>query len=187
MIPVPLASFPPSSADLTAAWPSLAARDIRIRTARNEDLSFLRELYGDLRKEELDQSGLPEAMRQVFLDSQFSLQHHHFTSHYATSDFLLLKHADQSIGRYYLLRKQPYFLIVDIGLAQPFRRQGIGGALIAGTKALAAESGAIGIDLHVNEHNVEAWRLYKRLGFVETGREGAHLHMRWSDANGSAS
>lgn len=126
-------------------------------------------------------------MRQAFLDSQFSLQHHHFTSHYAASDFLLLKHADQPIGRYYLLRRQPYFLIVDIGLALPFRKRGIGGALIEETKSLAAESGAMGIELHVSEHNPKAWRLYKRLGFVETGREGAHLSMRWSSAGVQAS
>jgi ribosomal protein S18 acetylase RimI-like enzyme len=165
---------------LTAAWPSLDARGFRVCAASNEDLPFLRELYGDLRKEELDQSGLPEAMRHAFLDSQFSLQHHHFTSHYATSDFLLLKYTDRPIGRYYLLRSQPYFLIVDVGLIRPFRGRGIGSALIEGTQALAAESGAMGIDLHVYEHNAEAQRLYKRLNFVETEREGTHLGMRWS-------
>jgi ribosomal protein S18 acetylase RimI-like enzyme len=187
MISIPLAPFPPSSTALTAAWPSLAAWGIRVCAASNEDIPFLRLLYGDLRKDELDQSGLPETMRQAFLDSQFSLQHHHFTSHYATSDFLLLKHADRPIGRYYLLRKQPYFLIVDIGLTQSFRRRGIGSALIDETKSLAAESGAMGIDLHVNEHNTEARRLYERLEFVETGREGSHLCMRWSGTNVRAS
>ncbi|WP_404545563.1 GNAT family N-acetyltransferase [Dyella jejuensis] len=139
----------------------------------------MRKLYGLLRADELNQVAWPEAVRQPFLDSQFSLQHHHFVTHYARADFYVVQHQGTDAGRLYLLREPPYFHIIEIALLPAYRGGGLGSILLAWVKALAAENSADGIDLHVDQRNPDAQRLYARQGFAVTHREGPYIGMRW--------
>lgn len=178
----PLASFPPARADTVLHHALLVAQGIRVRAGTVEDMAFVRQLYGDLRAEELHQTGWPDAVRQAFLDSQFALQHRHFVTYYAAADFLMVEHDGVTIGRFYLLRATPYFLVVDIALVSGWRGRGIGHALLEWAKEQARQAGAAGVDLHVDERNAGARRLYARIGFVETARDGVYLGMRWQTA-----
>jgi ribosomal protein S18 acetylase RimI-like enzyme len=62
---------------------------------------------------------------------------------------------------------------MDIALAPPFRRRGIGTALL---DALIAEAQASGrtLSIHVETNN-PARRLYERLGFAKAGEHGVYL------------
>ena len=151
-----------------------------MRRATTDDLPFLRKLYGSLRTDELAQVPWPSSAKDAFLDSQFDLQHRHFVNYFAAADFLLLEQHGVAIGRYYLLRAQPHFLIVDIALQPESRQRGVGSALLDWAKQLTQTEAADGIDLHVDERNLDAQRLYTRHGFIEIERSSPYIGMRWS-------
>ncbi|WP_296224151.1 GNAT family N-acetyltransferase [Ralstonia sp. UBA689] len=173
-----LPSFP-APCTAAAAYPVPVTRDLQLRPCSQPDLPFLRLLYGELRASELDQTGWPIEARAAFLDSQFSLQHRHFISYYAAADFWMVEHHGTAIGRYYLLRDPDHFLVVDIAVLPHWRGRGIGSTLLTWAQAQATGAGAHGIDLHVEVGNVDAHRLYTRLGFIETAREVPYIRMHW--------
>lgn len=60
--------------------------------------------------------------------------------------------------------------ILTLAVAADARRQGLGGALLAGAMAAAAARGAVAMFLEVSEHNAAARALYAAAGFAEAGR-----------------
>ncbi|MGY0618085.1 N-acetyltransferase family protein [Lysobacter sp. A378] len=171
--------FPSGAAGIEPTVPSvLHQRGIALRPARDADLPFLRQLYQSLRAEELAPLQWPPSAVQVFADSQFALQHAHYLDHYHGADFLLVEQHGEPVGRYYLFRGAPDYVVVDISLCAGTRRQGVGGALIAHTQREASERGC-GVHLHVRCDNAGAKRLYRRLGFTEGADHGGHLSMSW--------
>jgi len=145
-------------------------------------MPFLRMLYAQTRAAELAPVPWPAEFKQKFLDDQFDLQHRHYVSFFGRADFLLIERQGEPIGRLYLLREPPEFLIIDIALVEAARGHGLAGALITHAQVTAAALG-FGMTLHVDRRNADARRLYERLGFVviEGEDEGAsHLAMRWS-------
>jgi len=59
---------------------------------------------------------------------------------------------------------------VALGVESAFRRRGFGEALLREAITFARENGLAWIDLWVLGHNEPALGLYRKLGFVETGR-----------------
>ncbi len=163
---------------------TLRQQGFSLRPCATSDIEFLRELYGQVRADELAQVPWPTIQKTAFLDSQFALQHKHYLAHFSAADFLLLETAGESAGRLYLVRQAPEFLIVDISLLPQWRNHGIGSALIRHAQQLAQHAGAA-LNLHVDQRNYAARRLYQRLGFVVTSEDGAHLAMRWCAAEES--
>lgn len=70
----------------------------------------------------------------------------------------------------------------NIAVAQVFRRQGLGRALIQNAFALAREQKASRMFLEVRESNQPARSLYSQLGFRETGRRPAYYSHPIEDA-----
>ena len=175
-----LPDFPAARAESPSLSASLQSLGIGVRAATTDDLPFLRALYASLRADELAPVPWPPEAKAAFVNSQFDLQHRHFVSHFAAADFLLIERHGTPIGRYYLWRAQPYFLIVDIALLPAARQGGIGNALLDWAKQLTQMEAAAGIELHVDERNVGAQRLYARHGFNETDRSSPYIGMRWS-------
>ncbi|GFZ88512.1 GNAT family N-acetyltransferase [Dyella caseinilytica] len=174
-----VAPFPVQRHDALAYVQPLAAHGMELRLATLDDLPFMRELYGQLRAGELDQVDWPEQARRAFLDSQFQLQHQHFVTYFSAADFYVVVREGVDIGRFYLLSQSPYFLVIDIALLPAWRNGGLGAALLAWAKQRALDSQAQGVDLHVDERNLGAKRLYTRQGFQHIGAEGPYLRMRW--------
>lgn len=160
----------------------LSERGLSLRWLRNQDLPWLRDLYATTRADELAPVPWPPVQKRQFLDQQFALQHEHFVLHFAEADFLAIESASrQPIGRYYVLRADP-FHIVDIALLPERYGRGIGSALIEQT---ITDATAIGRDvlLHVNKANSKAFRLYTRHGFSVSEDTGSHWQMRYTAAN----
>jgi ribosomal protein S18 acetylase RimI-like enzyme len=177
----PLPAFPASGgADCVNA--QMAAHGLGVRSAHIDDLPYLRKLYHALRHDQLASTGWPESFVQNFLDSQFDMQHMHYVGANPNADYWLVEHAQRPVGRYYLLRESPHYRIIDITLEPSWRGQGLGSLLLQWTQSLAQQHGALGIDLHVDEGNVAAQRLYARLGFIETMRESPYIAMHWPAA-----
>lgn len=60
--------------------------------------------------------------------------------------------------------------VLTLAVDPPAQARGIGGALLTATMALAADLGAESLFLEVAEDNAPARALYRRAGFLETGR-----------------
>lgn len=172
-------SFPP----LRAAWLPAAGQDLPPglgwRDAQNEDLLFFRHLYADVRAAELAAVPWPDAVRQTFLDSQFTLQHQHYITHYQPADYLVIEEVEQPIGRLYLYRDKHEANVIDIALLAATRGRGIGSALLRLVQQTARRDGLDSVMLHVEQRNAAARRLYERLGFAVEADTGSHLRMRW--------
>jgi ribosomal protein S18 acetylase RimI-like enzyme len=175
-----LLTFPPvrDAMDVSVA---MCAAGIGVRSATTDDVSYLNALYRRLREDELSATGWPESFKRDFLDSQFSMQHRHYVEAYASGDFWVVEHRHRPIGRYYVLRDARYHRVIDISLDVSWRRRGIGGQLLDWTQTFVRQSGAAGIDLSVDERNVDAQRLYARYGFVEAERQAPYIAMRWTN------
>jgi ribosomal protein S18 acetylase RimI-like enzyme len=172
-----LPAFPADPACAPELPNSLRATGIALRHATARDLPFLRTLYAQTRAAELDAVGWPRQAREHFVASQFALQHRHYVTHFTHGPFLVVERHGAPVGRLYLHTEAEDMLIVDITLATECRGQGIGSALL---KAVIDQASAQdrGVRLHVDLRNGAAHRLYTRLGFVQTGMEGAYRCMR---------
>jgi ribosomal protein S18 acetylase RimI-like enzyme len=175
---MPVSSFPAASRTAPARSIQIGGT-LNLRPARDGDLDFLRRLYRSFRAGEMALVPWSEAAKDAFLDDQFRLQHHHFTTVYADADFLLVEQAGAPIGRLYLQRGEDGLRVVDIGLLPEFRRQGLGRTLMEWVLREAAEARAPKISLHVLPQNLPARRLYERLGFEVVSEEATHMRMEF--------
>lgn len=138
---------------------------VTLRAAVDSDVAFLRALYADARSAELAGVPLPAAVREQFLDDQFTLQHRHYVTYFASASFAIVERDGVPIGRLYTDASGSDLHLIDISLATTAQGQGVGTALL---KALAQQARHEGraLALKVSRHNVGAARLYDRLGFV---------------------
>lgn len=171
-----------------AAWLPAPTEDLLPglgwRDATDEDLPFFRHLYADTRAGELAAVPWPDAMRQTFLDSQFTLQHRHYTTHYQPADYLVVEDMRAPIGRLYVYCDGHEANLIDIALLETMRGRGIGSALLRQVQRTALRNGLSSVMLHVEQRNAGARRLYERMGFDVEEDIGSHLRMRWMAAPG---
>lgn len=152
------------------------AAGVRLRPIADDDMDFLRALYAGTRAQEMAQVPWPEQAKREFLEQQFALQHHHYRTYYAQSDFLLILSGAEPIGRYYVDRVSATFCLIDIALIPAWRGRGIGTALLANLIAEADGAGRT-VELHVEPDN-PARRLYARFGFRLIENRGVYDFMR---------
>ena len=158
-------------------WSRAAAAGLVFRPITDADLPFLARLYASTRMEELAVTDWSDAQKTAFLKSQFDAQHLHYQKHYAGSEFFVIERGAQAVGRLYLARWRSEHRIVDIALLPEFRRGGFGTALLSDLLDEAARAGKA-VTIHVEKYN-PAMSLYRRLGFIAAGEEGAYDLMRW--------
>lgn len=175
-----LPRFPIARADHLRTPPALTARGISLRPAGDADLAYLGELYASIRAGDVAHAPWPQAAKRVFLRDQFHQQHRHYLTYYGDADFLLIECDGTPIGRYYLQRAHPDYVIVDISLDAGARAHGVASALIEATQANARLHGC-GVVLDIGHQNLAARRLYERHGFVPAaGEPDAPLRLRWA-------
>lgn len=165
----PVMLDPPSQLQLT----------LSLRWAETSDLPWLRMLYRHTRAAELAAVPWHESAKHAFLDSQFALQHHHYVTHFASGDFLIVQHASEPIGRLYLHQADEELHVVDISLLSTWQGRGIGSALLAQLQTLATERSLRAICLSVDRRNDAARALYERMGFHIVSSQETHHYMRW--------
>ena len=158
----------------------LRTMGIALRPAVDADMPFLRRLYADLRADELVIAPWTDAAKAAFIESQFALQHHHFTTPGIATDRWIVARGGRAVGRLYANRGDSPWRLVEIGLTPAAQGQGVGSALLDWLKREARDAGARGIDLHVHLTNPRAAALYARHGFVATDADSAtHRRMIW--------
>ena len=72
--------------------------------------------------------------------------------------------------------------ILNLGIASPHRRQGLGSALVEQVLTTLGAMGVSAVFLEVRESNVAARRLYERLGFRQVGRRAKYYRQPTEDA-----
>lgn len=151
---------------------------INRRPVTPQDDGFLRLVYAESRREELDQVLWPEGAREQFLRSQFDAQAAHYLKHYPGAEFLIIEYAGEPAGRFYIRRSESEIRIMDIAIIPAFRGKGIGTLLLQQLIAEAQMSARI-LTIHVEKFN-PALRLYERLGFQAVDDRGAYWFLEWS-------
>ncbi len=148
---------------------------LTLRPATPEDDPFLRALHAETRAREMAMTGWPEAFQASFLQGQFDAQHRSYRQRYPDASFNVVVVAGKPVGRLYVARLPDAVVVVDITLRAASRERGWGTVLLR--KVIAEADGRrVPVRLHVAENN-RAQRLYRRLGFQETGREGFYLRL----------
>src|SRR5204863_7184088 len=104
--------------------------------------------------------------------------HAHYQKHYVGSEFFVIEQAGTAIGRLYLAQWTSEHRIVDIALLPEHRGRGLGTAILSDLLDQAGRAGKA-VTIHVEKFN-PALSLYRRLGFVPIGEEGAYHLMRWN-------
>ena len=146
-----------------------------LRDERNEDDTFLRELYASTRIDELAGLGWSPAQREMFLRMQFDFQRTHYRQHYPDASFLIVLFDDQPIGRLYVHYASHDVRVLDIALLPDARGRGVGRWLLENVIEQASRRGAA-VTLHVSVGS-PAQRLYERLGFRVVSDDAMNVFM----------
>ena len=120
-----------------------------------------------------------DAAKRAFLDSQFDMQHRHYSACYANGEFLIVLYEERPAGRLYLHSTTRELCIVDILLDEAFRGRGIGSILLRWLQEVTKARGLEHLQLSVLVHNMAARRLYERHGFIAGELAGMHIPMTW--------
>lgn len=157
--------------------PSHWARPAGLHFTRvsDEHLPFLAVLYASTREAELAPLPWTDEQKGAFLNQQFQAQHHHYRTHYAGADLLVVLNDQIPLGRVYVYRGGCELRLMDIALLPGWRGHGLGLALLRELLD-EADQRAWPVTLYV-EHLNPVRRLYQRLGFVEAGEHGPYLFL----------
>ena len=151
---------------------------IDFRIIEDSDDSFLRQVYVHSRDREFQYSLWTAEQKSSFLDSQFNLQNHHYKVSNPGAASHIITLGGQNIGRLIVDRTGDDMKIMDLQILPAFRGQGIGTSIL---KALINEAATSNTSarLHVEHENIEAQKLYYRLGFRQMDTSGPYIEMQW--------
>jgi ribosomal protein S18 acetylase RimI-like enzyme len=151
---------------------------LTLRPTRTDDQEFLYRLFYSVYSEKLqlvllsaeEKKGLVELMYQSFT--------HHYNSLAAASDDRLVLLDNESIGRMIVLQMREEIRLADLAILPPYRRRGIGSALIGQLQTESTMSRRP-VRLQIARFD-RVLSLYQRLGFYKTDAAGPYLHLEWS-------
>jgi ribosomal protein S18 acetylase RimI-like enzyme len=162
----------------------LAAQGVVLRGETAADRPVLDALYVADRWHELAHTAWTDSAKAALLADQAGLQRRHYAACYPEADCLVLERDGAAVGRLCLDRGPADWRVVDMVLAPAARGRGYGTAVLRAICRHAAAKGAT-VSLHVVDGS-PALRLYRRLGFRETGEDGLHWAMEWRGGAGDA-
>ena len=149
----------------------------KLRSMLPADAEFLYQLYASTREEELSRVPWLPSQKDAFLRMQFRAQSAYYGQVYPNLESGIVMVEGKDAGRLLVAESETELHIVDISMLPEYRNAGIGTRLIRGVFDRAALSEkVVGIDVEIFNR---ARKLYDRLGFEETGREGVYAHLRW--------
>jgi ribosomal protein S18 acetylase RimI-like enzyme len=157
-------------------WKSLPP-PLHWREARPADESFLDRLFLESRDELQDIAGDPAFLLQL-LRMQQRAQAAGMRQAYPQAVRLLIERASEPIGQVLVHAGAGELRLLDIAVAPPARRCGVGQAVVATLQQQAA-LGGMTMGLTVAKTNTAARALYLRLGFTIASQDLVMEHMTW--------
>lgn len=153
--------------------PGPDGQPVRLRAEEPADLPFLFALYAATREPELAATRWSAAQCTAFLRQQFAALTAGYAATYPDADRWILESGGTSVGAVIRSRSAEEHRVVYLALAPAHRGRGLGGALLRHLQQEAAEARVpLRLQAFVDS---PALRLYRRLGFVETGTDGLRI------------
>jgi GNAT superfamily N-acetyltransferase len=149
--------------------------DVSLRPVGPDDESFITEVYGSTREQELAPVPWSPEQKLAFIRMQHAAQQSHYRKHYPEGEQSVILWGDRPVGRVYVARIEKQIRILDITVLPQYRNRGIGTRIIEGLMAEGEESGKP-VAIMVESYN-PSLRLFERLGFTQGKAEGAHILM----------
>jgi RimJ/RimL family protein N-acetyltransferase len=159
-------------------WGELVGGRLTLRTATENDLPFLQSLYVAHRRDEFAALPWPDAQKNSFLVGQFEMQRRQYEA-YPSAESLVVTYDQRAVGRLFLSTSDHVLRVVDVLIDASSRGSGLGTSLMRWAQERARAIGATTLELHVEQGNHRARRLYERLGFEPGEGGGAYLPMAW--------
>jgi GNAT superfamily N-acetyltransferase len=150
---------------------------ISLRPARPNEEAFLFQVYASTRAIEMTWVDWTPEQKEAFLQMQSTAQLKHYRLNYPQAEYQIIEENGVAIGRLIVDRSKNPILLMDIALLPEYQGKGIGTTLIQNLMGEAARKNWP-LCLHVETFN-PAMRLYRRLGFVESGEMGIYHEMTW--------
>jgi len=150
--------------------------NILLKSANDDDDKFLREVFFDSRRVELEFSGLPLEQINSLLSMQYAAQKQSYKASFPNSHQFIVKIDNKKAGQLLINSEQTAVKIIDIAVLSDFRGKGIGSFLLEKLK-----SDYEMINLMVFKMNFGAIRLYEKHGFIVTADTGSYLEMEWKN------
>jgi ribosomal protein S18 acetylase RimI-like enzyme len=150
---------------------------VTLRTATPEDHAFLARLFTADRYKDFAPLGEPTATQLI--ESQFDLQYFAYHDRFDSAGDHIIMVGSEPIGRIWVNSDGDAWHLVDIAILPEHRRHGVASTLLRDLIE-QAEVNAATVTLDVRSDNLEAQRLYFRLGFTVTecvDSNGGDLHL----------
>lgn len=151
--------------------------DVTLRPASPDDESFITEVYGSTREQELAPVPWSPEQKMAFIRMQHAAQQSHYRKHYPEGEQSVILWGDRPVGRLYVARIEKQIRILDITVLPRYRNREIGTRIIRGLMAEGEASGKP-VAIMVETYN-PSLRLFERLGFTQGEVNGAHVIMEW--------
>jgi len=158
--------------------PPVPARSLRKRDETASDTTFRFELFSRSRLPMEDLSFLEAAMRETLLRQQFQGQTLTYRAQYPDALFEIIEADERPIGRLVTQQGSDAFLVVDVAILPEWRGKGIGAHFLREI-CDAARARSFPVRLALSPFNVDAMRLYSRLGFSPVGQDEIQIFMEW--------
>ena len=136
--------------------------------ATSEDAKFLYALNRETMREHV-------VMTWGAWDEQFQTEF--FREHFDPADNQIIQVDQKPIGRLCVLREPARQLLSEMQISVAWQRKGLGSAIVCDLLAEARRH-SVPLELQVLKVNVEAQKLYRRLGFSEIRETSTHVLMR---------
>jgi GNAT superfamily N-acetyltransferase len=153
--------------------------DFIFRPERPDDEQFLLELFAAHHSTVMRQAGLPAAMIDKLMETQFRSQTATFRGMFPDAIYSIIAFEGEEIGRFIEHDETDVVYFVDFLLAPQHQAKGFGPAI---TWALMEEWAARGrgTRVEVMVTNTPCLTMCRRLGFTEgEPNERAHVELRW--------
>lgn len=150
---------------------------MQVTHAKADDDDFMYRVYASTRADEFAALGLPEPMLASLLRMQFQAQRHSYALQYPTAAWRIVQYGGEKAGYWLTHDGTDALRLVYVALLPEYRNRGAGTELIRRLQRQANEQGKP-LRLQVPD-NSPARRLYRRLGFRETGYDPPYVAMEW--------
>lgn len=155
----------------------METRQVFLRPARQDEETFLFQVYASTRAAELAGLDWTPEQKAAFLQMQSTAQLRHYRLYYPQAQYQIIEQNGVAVGRLIVDESKNPILLLDIALLPASQGHGVGTALIQKLIAEAAQRNWA-LCLHVETFN-PAMRLYHRLGFVKSDEMGLYHELRW--------
>ncbi|MGB8507430.1 MAG: GNAT family N-acetyltransferase [Pyrinomonadaceae bacterium] len=152
---------------------------ILLRPVGPDDEAFLFELYASTRQKELELVEWSEEVRARFLRQQFDAQRAHYAAAYPNAVHSIILRDNRPAGRIWIERNAGEIRILDMTIHAADRGAGIGSHLLREAMREARQT-ALPLRHSVEKNNLDAMRLYNRLGFLIVSEIPTHYFMEYS-------